>query len=396
MKKIDWFSPRKWSWLLNVFVYNLKRLVFRNRDSHIWVFGAKDGLIYDDNCRHFFEYINESHRDIKAVWLCANESVASRVREKNYLAYTFDSKEGVCYAQKAGVAVYSHGLSDFGLFPNVAGAYIVSLWHGVGFKRIYNASYTGVKRRLKKCMDFFFSWTWRDLTTVTSEYVREQFAEIFGVSTKQIVITGQPRNDIFKKVFIKNEVFRKLNIDFSKNVILFMPTYRGGNMGKGAIFDIVYDLYNSEILKKSLDESNSIFVVKLHPLTPHIDIDNRNNFVILDYNDVDDNQALLAVSDMLVTDYSSCCVDFALLNRPVLFYMPDYEHFIEQAEDLYDVFENLYRDNNSKTPEELSQQIINHKLDAVEVINGIYEDESIKGTCYSENVYNAIVKAIGL
>ena len=99
---------------------------------------------------------------------------------------------------------------------------------------------------------------------------------------------------------------------------------------------------------------------------------------------------------MLITDYSSCIMDYALLDRPVAFYMPDHEQFMKLSEPLYDEFFDLCRFDNCSTPEQLASLILNPSKAAVNAINELFEDSSIKGTCYCENVYNAIAKEVGL
>ena len=44
----------------------------------------------------------------------------------------------------------------------------------------------------------------------------------------------------------------------------------------------------------------------------------------------------------------------------------------------------------------LADKIEKDSLDATNAINEVFEDPSIKGTRYSENVYNVICKEIGL
>ena len=44
---------------------------------------------------------------------------------------------------------------------------------------------------------------------------------------------------------------------------------------------------------------------------------------------------LLLVTDMLVTDYSSCGGDFALLRRPVFLYHADVEDYLRQSRSFY-------------------------------------------------------------
>ena len=385
MVKINWKSPRKYLWLFNAMLYNLPH--FSNkRDNKLWVFGAWMGKKYEDNSRALFEYVNEQHRDtIRAVWLANTDSIVTDVRNRGYEAYRVDSVKGVEIAKRAGVAIYTNSLMDFGQFPKIYGAFIVSLWHGVGFKKIYNDKYSGWQLFAKKMADKIFSWTHRDLTIVTSKYVAKQFSGIFGLKKNAVIrICGQPRNDLFKKNILRENVLRRNTIDNTKKIIIYMPTYRGKDLGENAMERIVDNLYKSDFLNRILTESNSVFVAKLHP----------NNFVILDNDEVESNQELLGISDVLITDYSSCCVDFALLNRPIVFYQPDEEEFLKKSEPLYDELMSRIHIGRCTTPEELANSIMNPSLDAVLKINNVFEDGTIKGTCYSENVYNAIINEL--
>lgn len=395
--KIDWKGPKKVSWIVNALLFNFCRLI-PGRDKKLWVFGGREGNQYDDNSRYLFEYVNTYCSDkIHAVWLTKKEETAEKIRKKGLESYIFDSSEGRRIARKAGVAIYSHALIDFGLFPLVGGSFIVSLWHGVGFKKCYNDKYSGLALRIKKTMDFFFSWTHRDLTIVTSEYVKRQFSSIFGLGhNSRICIAGQPRNDIFKHNLRKDVVLKKLAIDYKKKLIIYMPTYRGKALGNNALTKIVSDLYNCKFLDEVLTYENAIFVVKLHPLSPHIDIPNRDNFMIMDYDAIESNQELLGVSDVLITDFSSCCVDFALLSRPVIFYTPDKDEFIKKSEPIYEELLPIFKLNCCDTPDELAKKIAHPSNAAIDKLNEVFEDKSIKGTCYSENVYNVICKEIGL
>lgn len=170
-----------------------------------------------------------------------------------------------------------------------------------------------------------------------------------------------------------------------------MPTYRSNGLPETSMADIIQNLYDSKELQTVLKKTGSIFVAKLHPLTKHINIRNRDNFVILDNLAVESTQSLMAVSDILITDYSSCIVDFALQKKPVIFYTPDHEEFIAKSEPIYDEFFEICKTNNSSTPKDLAKKIENPSMRAVDAINNLYEDKSIEGTCYSENVYNVII-----
>lgn len=382
-------------WPINALSFNLCRLI-PLRSKKIWLFGGWEGHKYDDNSRFLFEYVCEKE-GIQAIWLSNEKKIVEKVRSLGRKAFLANSIKGKYYSLRAGVAVYSHGLMDFGQIPLIGGATIISLWHGVGFKKIYNDKYSGVKLYLKNSLNKIFSWTYRDITFVTSDYVKKQFSGIFGLKSSSIIkYSGQPRNDIFRQNLLKEKVLSKLSIDNKKRVIIYMPTYRGKDLGEKAMENIVKTLFESNRLKEVLEKEKSVFIVKLHPLTPHMDIPRREDFVILDYGEVDSNQELLGVSDMLITDYSSCCVDFALLNRPIIFFQPDEDEFMKKSEPLYEELMDVLHTNRCTTPDELADRIVNRSLEAVNKLNEVFEDESIRGTCYSENVYNVICKEIGL
>ena len=59
-----------------------------------------------------------------------------------------------------------------------------------------------------------------------------------------------------------------------------------------------------------------------------------------------------------------------------------------------DDFWDICNLNRAITPSELAYKILHPSMAAVDRTNEIFEDPSIKGTCYSENVYNAICKCI--
>lgn len=358
----------------------------------MWVFGGVEGRKFDDNSRYLFEYVCKKNENIHAVWLTQNEETTQSIKRLGYEAYTFYSCKGIQYALRAGVAVYSHALIDFGLFPLIGGAKIVCLWHGVGFKEIYNAKYHGFSLWAKKTIDRIFSWTFRHITMVTSDYTYHQFQRLFNLSPEHIFITGQPRNDVLFRGIQKEMVLS--NIDKTKKWILYMPTYRGKGVGLDAMERIVVALYENEALNQELDGINAIFIVKLHPLTPPICLPKRNNFIVLGYNDVENNQELLTVADMLITDYSSCFVDYALLKRPILFYTPDETQFLQYSEQMANDFFKVSALCKASTISELVDAIKNPNQDVPQKTNHIFEDESIKGTCYSENVFNVILENI--
>lgn len=388
-------TKHHWGWPLGFIIFNICRLV-PCRDKKLWVYGAWAGDKYDDNSKYFFEYVNAFHRNsVRSVWITNSPKTVETIRNKGYECYLSNSRQGLWLQIRAGVACYTNGLHDFGITPLLGGAEIVALWHGMGFKKIYNGKYRGYKLLLKKFLDRLFSWTYRNITPVTSKYAKKWVEEMFTLDKNKIFITGQPRNDAFKHVN-RTDFFTKNGIATAKKLVLYMPTYRKPNLGSNAMQNIVKELYESKELSTYLDKTNSVFVAKLHPLTPHMDIENRDDFIILDNINTESTQELLGVADLLVTDYSSCFIDFALLERPIVFYVPDEEIFLTQSEKVEEEFFEIEKICMASTPSELSEKLLSAEKEVAKITNSIFEDNSIKGTCYSENVYNVVAKEIGI
>ena len=380
---------------LNIFLFNLCRLIpFRNK--RLWIFGALEGKKYDDNSKYMFEYMLREHEDeFRCVWLTNDGETVRVLRNAGSEVYLNSSWKGKWLQMRAGIAFYTHGLMDFGMFTLLGGAEVVALWHGMGFKQIYNGKYDGVELKLKRCLDHLFSWTYRTITPVTSTYAADWAQRMFTLNPQHVYITGQPRNDAFM-VEDRNLVLRNMGIDASLKVVIYMPTYRQKALGDDAMERIIKDLYDSQVLKSTLQKSNCLFLVKQHPLSPPIDLPIRDDFRVLNFHEVSDNQQLMGACDILVTDYSSCYVDYALLHRPIIFYLPDEKSFFEKSEKLDDGFKQIAHSNCAVTAEDLAQCIMNPSMVAVDAINDLFEDESIHGTCYSENVYKTVMSHIGL
>lgn len=392
---ISFKSPRKYSLPFNIVLFNLCRF-WPFRSKKIWVFGAWEGKKYDDNSKYLIQYVKKLHGDkIRTIWLTNNLDALNRTREDGIESYLNGSIKGKWLQLRAGVSIYTNGLIDFGVFPLVGGSTVVALWHGMSFKRIYNGTYIAASLVAKKILDKLFSWTYRNITIATSEYSAKWCAEMFTLNKKYIYITGQPRNDAFKNLE-RSKVLQNTTISPTKNIILYMPTYRMPSMGVDAMTRIVENLYNSRTLSQMLDASNSVFIAKIHPLTPHIDLKNRDNFVVLDFAAVENNQDLLGIADCLVTDYSSCFIDYALLRRPIVFYTPDEESFFKYSETVEKEFFDIEHQCQATNPDNLVERLSSQSTTIADVTNAIFEDESIRGTCYSENVYKVICKEIGI
>lgn len=175
-----------------------------------------------------------------------------------------------------------------------------------------------------------------------------------------------------------------------------MPTYRPYK--NHIVEDFLNAVFKDSDFNHLLREKRFKILVKLHNSDYFSNLSNINheNIVILKSTEVTSSQELISISDVLITDYSSCCLDFALMNKPNLLYAPDYDQYCEEN-GIIDLWDTIYRsDRTIKDEMHLIIHISNilncneTYMELTNWINSIYEDESIRGTIYSENVYQAI------
>ena len=198
---------------------------------------------------------------------------------------------------------------------------LIQLWHaGVGFKSVGYARF-GVKGS----PDAFHSCHRRyTYSMVGNEGLKSVYSEVFGISEDNMIATGMPRLENFldKEVIdnVKSSIYSKHPILEGKRVILFAPTFRGTGQ-KDAYYD--YDKIDLDLLKEYCEDSNSIIIFKWHGfIKDRMTIDPKYSQCMIDLSDENLND-LMYVSDVLITDYSSCYYDYLLLQRPIIFYMYD-------------------------------------------------------------------------
>lgn len=156
---------------------------------------------------------------------------------------------------------------------------------------------------------------------------------------------GFPRNDIF---FRDNSELRKQVeslVDFKVDkIITYVPTHRDYENPEREFFDskksvtrsIWGHVCNEDLinLEEILAETNTLVIAKVHPIqqakTQVISKDSSNHVIF--YSDLAKKimtslNPLLAISDAIITDYTTTVYDFLYANRPVIYYFYDIEQY---------------------------------------------------------------------
>ena len=313
------------------------------RNKKVWVFGST-GYQFRDNSKYLFLYVVNNCPEITAVWISRNKTLVAKLKAEGYKAEYYMSLAGIKYLLKAYLYISEAGLAITNFWFS-GGAMNVNLWHGIPIKKIG----IGNKRFFfpkEKTLKNISEWFWfrvisivernPDFLLVTSQFYRSIMREAFAVEDKNIFICGQPRNDILVKDIpgsitqdIKSIINDIKTVETSKS-ILYMPTFRdsGGDTLK-------LSGLNLEALNKFLTEIDATLWIKFHPVEALRGSTNFNYTNIKKINGEIDPYPILNSIDLLVTDYSSICFDFALMNKPVVFYAFDLETFLNKHRDMY-------------------------------------------------------------
>lgn len=226
---------------------------------------------------------------------------------------------------------------------------LIQIWHaGVGFKSVGYARFG-----LSGSPHPYISGHRQNThVIVDNEKLINIYEEVFGIDSANIYPYGLPRLDKFlnqEVITLKKEALKELFPEIKdKKVILFAPTYRG-NGQKDAYYDMEY--INQDKLSKFCQDNKAIILFKFHPFTNNkLIIEQKNQKYLIDVNHYTSINDLLYITDILVTDYSSCTYEASLLDIPIIFYRYDKEQYeYERGIHTADVFE-------SKTYEALNSQ----------------------------------------
>ena len=185
------------------------------------------------------------------------------------------------------------------------------------------------------------------------KYSTEIFKKCFWYDG-EILEIGTPRNDFLLTIKEKKIRGIKDNLDIGdEKILLYAPTFRKDN--NLDVYNIDYERLLNNLEKKY--NCKWKILLRLHPhlinIMPEIKLEN-----VINVTRYDDIQELLAISDILISDYSSLMFDFTITKRPCFLYVPDLEEYQSKDRKLYfNVKELPFK--IAKSNDELIDKIVN-------------------------------------
>ena len=219
------------------------------------------------------------------------------------------------------------------------GQYYIMTWHsGIAFKKVekdakesLTPNYVKLATRDSRMANLFISGSkWRS----------ENYRNAFWYDGK-IAEVGVPKEDDFFRIDEKmlTGIREKLHLEKDTHIMFYAPTFR---KSKEADMVEIYNLDWDGILDacKKRFGGEWIGMIRLHPIISNLKDNLKLPERVMDVTDYPDMQELLLVSDCLISDYSSCTVNFAMTGRPAFLYAMDLEEY-RKDRDLYFQLEDL-------------------------------------------------------
>lgn len=133
---------------------------------------------------------------------------------------------------------------------------------------------------------------------------------------------------------IEKKVREYFAVPDGTGIVLYAPTFRRDCSLLPYRFD-----YNKclEAVRTTFGkgEREYVLLLRLHPKVVAFSEDLDYGERVKNATGYPDMQELLAVSDVLISDYSACIFDFAFVKKPVFLYVPDYRKYVDEDRGVY-------------------------------------------------------------
>ena len=296
----------------------------RGIDGRKAVFSSFDSDAYSDNPRYISERLHALRPDCQIVWLISKNRMDA-VKTPDYVRrVTPLGIDGLVEQATARFWVDNSRHAE-NVYLNDKKQYYIQTWHGDrGFKRVgVDDEKKGVYLFEDRCA----------MMIAGSEFGRSTYRTAFRFKG-EVLMDGCPRND----VLMRNDpaeaaaIRARLNLPEGVRILMYAPTYRRVTLKgrQSVVLDIPATLNHLE--QKTGEKW--LCMVRAHYKMAGL-IADSNDERILDMSAYPEMTELLLISDMLITDYSSCGGDFALLRRPMFLYQSDVGEYLKDDHSFY-------------------------------------------------------------
>lgn len=302
------------------------------------------GRGYGDNAKYITEQLLKTGSPMKIVWLVSNPKEAASLPD-GVVPCWIHSMQSIYHLSTAKIWI-DNCRKGFTLFKRKNQLYIQT-WHGGGAQKrcekdvegVLDAKYVHSAKKDSSMIDLMIS----DSRFMTDLYHRSFWYD------GAVLECGYPRYDILLNhdESLEAKVYDYYGISHDKKLVLYAPTFRIDH--SFAAYNIEFNRLRENLKKRFGEEF--VILVHLHPNVANVEGGVQyDGKTVINSTFYPDTQELIAVSTILIGDYSSINYDFSLKRKPVFRYTADLETY-RNDRDLYFSFDEYpypYAKNNDE------------------------------------------------
>lgn len=298
------------------------------------IFDSFGGNQYSDSPRAISEQLHELYPDYTIVWALKNDACEYNLPQ--YVKVVKYRRNRIKFLKEIGTSfcyVTNNPIND-GVCKRT-GQLFIQTWHGDRPIKKFLYDVDPNEKIISRIMDNELT----DYCIAASDIGEKAYRSAFRYSG-QILKIGMPRNDnlIVRNIDRENEVRKQLGIHEDTKVLLYAPTYRDNVKGKQ---NAVVDLKRILDILQGKGEKWTV-LIRAHVVSAGIEF-KTDDPQFIDATQFPDMADLLTITDMLITDYSSCAGDFILTGKATILAAFDIDEYGNSCRELqYDLSEAGY------------------------------------------------------
>jgi len=316
--------------LISFFFRPLSCLV---KKKNVVILQTSRRYLYNDNTRYLYENLCCEYRN-NFFWVTDSKEIKLYLKKKNFKFISWSNPIKLIQTALKAKIVVDNGNSYFNPFGicDCSKVIKISLSHGIGPKSTVGGDSFSKKQKYIQIRDI----NKFDYVNFTSEYAKKIVGlEQFQINQKKLTVFGYPRCDQFfdkernKLRLLQKKQTKKYFPNFcpEDKVLLYTPTWRP------YVYDFPLnhmDNFNFKKFNEWLEENKILFFYSTHSNNAPKNFPvNLKRIIKIDHNldPLFDINYFMQEVDVLINDYATTSTEFAILNRPQIFFMPDFEKY---------------------------------------------------------------------
>ena len=354
---------------IKIVILRIVNIVFKVMDlfilkrSDYWIFPVYflgEGE-FNDNILAVFEAV-KSNKGIKKIILTRSK-IISVDEGINVVVTKFFSLKAAWYIIRSKIIFVQHSLAyEFGgslfrlSFPRKR--IIINLWHAIAVKDLTHPKIGIMTKGLEKELI-------KHHIITSSKADRINMQKIFYSAKKEnFWLTGLPRNDFLitredkLPSAVKNDLKKLRKLTNNKKLIIYTPTYKETRVG-GHYYQ--FHAEEREKLKEFLHKNNFILGLRYHKYNEPKELLKGlidNEFIIdVSSNIISNINVLIREAEIIITDYSSVYIDAMYLNKPLISFAYDFDHYLTNQHGFFYEYNEVFPGKICSTFNELIEAL---------------------------------------